>query len=430
MSAAVRPAAAAEADASNDTSIHTPPASAPDNASGLPDASPRMSPQARPHICFVAPEAWGALSGDTSTAVIGGAEVQQSLLARLFVQSGYRVSMICLDYGQPRSVVVDGVTVIRAHHPDAGIPVLRFIHPRLTSLWKAMAEANADIYYQRSAGMLTAVVAEFARRHGKRSIFAGASDSDFQPGFQEIRYGRDRWLFERGLATVDAVVVQNATQEQDCLTHYHRQPVLIPSYYEVPKISISGPQLERRHDDYILWVAAMRPGKRAELVFELARRLPHRRFVMIGGPAGSDGKSIAYYEQLRAQALQLPNVEFLGFLPLTEVEPWFDQARLVLNTSASEGMPNVFLQAWARSIPTVAFIDVAAHLVDGPVYPVAADVDQAVAEIESLYIDEARWQRASARCHDYFVANHCTAGVLSRYAALFSNLMTEPEPHG
>jgi glycosyltransferase involved in cell wall biosynthesis len=224
--------------------------------------------------------------------------------------------------------------------------------------------------------------------------------------------------------------VQNSTQERDCLAHYHRQPVLIPSYYEVPQSSLGRSLAERPHGDYILWVAAMRPGKRAELVFDLARRLPHRRFVMIGGAAGSDGTSIEYYEQLRAQALQLPNVEFLGFLPLTEVEPWFDQARLVLNTSASEGMPNIFLQAWARGVPTVAFIDVAAHLADGPVYPVVADLDQAVAEIECLHTDEARWQRASARCHGYFVANHCTAGVLSRYAALFSDLMTEPEPHG
>jgi glycosyltransferase involved in cell wall biosynthesis len=174
----------------------------------------------------------------------------------------------------------------------------------------------------------------------------------------------------------------------------------------------------------------MRPGKRVELLFELARRLPHRRFVVIGGPAGSDGKAVAYYEQMRAQASQLPNVKFLGFLPLAEVEPWFDKARLVLNTSASEGMPNIFLQAWARGVPTVAFIDVAAHLSDGPVYPVVADVDQAVVEIESLHTDAARWQRFSERCSAYFTANHCTAGVLARYGALFSDLMTQPERRG
>lgn len=412
MNAAARPAATLSAAPLSD-SDETP----------VSPCHPAPQTRTRPHICFVAPEAWGALSGDASIAVIGGAEVQQSLLARLFAHHGYRVSMICLDYGQPRRVEVDGVTVLRAHHPNAGIPVLRFVHPRLTSMWGAMAELDADIYYQRSAGMLTAVVAQFCKRHGKRSIFAGASDSDFQPGQQQIQFRRDKWLFERGLSMVDAVVVQNLTQERDCLAHYHREGVLIPSYYEVPELPATAATTVRQEGDYILWVAAMRPGKRPELLFELARRLPHRRFVMIGGPAGSDGSGIAYFDLVRAQARQLPNVEFLGFLPLAQVEPWFDHARLVLNTSASEGMPNIFLQAWARGVPTVAFIDVAAHLADGPVYPVAADVDAAVREIEALHTDTDHWQHASNRCRSYFATHHGTDGVLARYGELFDRLM-------
>src|SRR3954469_7235686 len=129
----------------------------------------------RPHICFVAPNAWPVFSRDRSIKVVGGAEVQQSILARLFHRNGYRVSMICLDFGQPQGAVVDGIPVYKTFPPDAGIPVLRFLHPRLTSIWNALGEADADVYYQRSAGMLTAVMAQFCRRHGKRSIYAGAS---------------------------------------------------------------------------------------------------------------------------------------------------------------------------------------------------------------------------------------------------------------
>lgn len=363
----------------------------------------------RPHICFVAPEVWPVLSRNTDIEVVGGAEVQQSILARLLARAGYRVSMICFDYGQPKRVTLDGISVLRCHARDAGLPVWRFIHPRLTGIWHAMSEVNADIYYQRSAGMLTAVVAAFCHRHGKRSIYAGASDSEFVPGRQLIRYRRDRWLFERGLAAVDTIIVQNETQRRDCLARYQRAATIIPSCYELPANSRPGA------GEYVLWVATLRPGKRPELFLELARRLPHRRFVLAGGAAGNDPGGKTYFDAMRSAANDLPNVEFTGFLPLAQIEPRFDRARVVVNTSTVEGMPNVFLQAWARGIPTVALIDVGAQWQGKPLYCVATDLDMAAAEIERLFDDDLYRARAAARCRDYFAATHASDAVLARY---------------
>ena len=48
----------------------------------------------RPHICFVAPLAWPVLAHAADIDVIGGAEVQQAILARSLARAGYRVSMI------------------------------------------------------------------------------------------------------------------------------------------------------------------------------------------------------------------------------------------------------------------------------------------------------------------------------------------------
>lgn len=387
----------------------------------LADMDPARLPGAtrRPHICFVAPEVWPVLSRNADIQVVGGAEVQQSMLARLLARAGYRVSMICFDYGQPARVTLDGITVVRCHPRDAGIPVLRFIHPRLTGMWRAMREVDADIYYQRSAAMLTAVMAAFCRRHGKRSIYAGASDSEFRPGCQMIRYRRDRWLFERGLAAVDAVVVQNESQQRDCLASYGRTATVIPSCYELPADAAPGA------GEYVLWVATLRPGKRPELFLELARRLPHRRFVMVGGAAGNDPGGAAYFAAIRRAAGALPNVEFAGFLPLSQVEPRFDRARVVVNTSTFEGMPNVFLQAWARGVPTVAFIDIGARLHGQPLYPVVADAAAAAAAIERLFVDDLHRVRAASRCREYFAATHGSGEVLARYRQVIDGLAAE-----
>lgn len=387
------------------------------NLFSLPPPAARPLPlvERRPHVCFVAPTTWPVLSGHAELGIIGGAEVQQSILARLLVRAGYPVSMICLDYGQPQRVTVDGVRVHKIHRPEAGWPVLRFIHPRLTTMWQAMAEVDADIYYQRAAGMLTAVVAAFCRRRHKKSIYAGASDHDFLPGRQDIRYRRDRWLFERGLLRIDRLVVQNPTQQAYCRDHYGLASTLIASCYELPADARPG------GGDIILWVGSMHRNKRPEIFLDLARRLPQRRFVLIGGPGGGQGDA-EFFAGIRQAASALPNVECTGFLPLPEVEPYFDRAAVLVNTSTHEGVPNTFLQAWARGIPTVALVDTGARLGDTPVYRTARDTKDMAAEIERLFSDEIYRRRSTTRCREYFTRMHSPAGVLAQYARLFDEL--------
>jgi glycosyltransferase involved in cell wall biosynthesis len=369
-----------------------------------PERRPEMVLHAKPHVCFVAPHAWPVFSRDPHIQVVGGAEVQQSILARLFAAQGYPVSMVCLDYGQPDRSRIDGVTVHKAFPPHAGVPVLRFLHPRLTSMWRALRAVDAQIYYCRSSSMWLWLVTEFCRRHGKRSVYAGASDKDFSPDLGgQLRYARDRWLFRRGLAAVDRIVVQNEAQRASCRTTYGREAIVIRSCYELPQ---TQPALR----DRVLWVGMLHENKRPELFLQLAERLPHRRFVVIGGPRQG---AQAFFERIRSRASRLPNVELTGFLPLAQVEPWFDRARVLVNTSLYEGMPNTFLQAWARGVPTVATVDVGA-----PVHRVAAGVEELAREVEAAFDNAA----LGARCREYFARNHSPAEVLERYARLFDEL--------
>jgi glycosyltransferase involved in cell wall biosynthesis len=367
-------------------------------------AAVRGRPDGTLSVCFVAPHAWPVFSGDRSIALVGGAEVQQAILARLFASRGYRVSMICLDFGQPAHTTVDGVGVHRLFRMDDGIPVVRFVHPRLTSMWRALKAADADVYYYRSAAMWVGVLAEFCRRHGKRLVYAGASDKDFDPDQGgQIKYARDRWLFRRGVARAHAIVAQNERQRRACLQNYGREAVVIPSCY-VPPV---GNTVQK---DLVLWVGTLHENKRPELFLELARRLPQRKFVMIGGP----GPDAAFYEETRRLAAAISNVEFKGFLPLAEAETWFDRARVFVNTSLYEGMPNTFLQAWARGVPTVATVDVgvAAHRL-------ANDVDALAREVEAAWADPSRGQA----CKAHFERSHSSAHVFERYDDLFRSVL-------
>jgi glycosyltransferase involved in cell wall biosynthesis len=131
---------------------------------------------------------------------------------------------------------------------------------------------------------------------------------------------------------------------------------------------------------------------------------------MIGGP----GANRALYEAIAERAARLPNVQFKGFLPLHETERWFDRARVLVNTSDYEGMPNTFLQAWARGVPTVATVDVGS-----PVHRVASTVDELAENIEAAFGDPGLGER----CRQYFHRTHSSVEVLKRYAQVFSELV-------
>jgi glycosyltransferase involved in cell wall biosynthesis len=381
-----------------------------------PDASAGGGPARMPSICFVAPFAWPVFANLPELKFVGGAEVQQSILSRALAQAGFQVSMVCNDFGQADGVRVDGVTVYKTHALDAGIPVVRFVHPRLSTTWAAMRRADADIYYTRSSSILAGVIAAFCRRHGRRSIYAAASDVDFIPEKQPMRFRRDRWIYAYGLRHVDMIIAQNAFQQEACFENYGRRATVIPSAYAPP------PGAGADENGSVLWVGTVRDYKQPELLLEIARRLPQHRFVMVGGAGGYRAQDVRYFEGVKREAQGLRNVEFSGFVPYAGVEAYFNRARVFVNTSRYEGFPNTFLQAWARGVPTVSFVDTGSRRALEPVYPVVRDVGEAVREISRLMLDDDHWRSASSRCRAHYWAQHSMGSVTARYAKALTAL--------
>ncbi len=367
----------------------------------------------RPHICFVSPFIWPVFSGDRHAKGAGGAEVQQSCLARELVRRGYPVSMISMDFGQPDPCIVDGVTVHRMHAPEAGLPVVRFVHPRLTSLWAAMRRADADIYYQRTSGAGTGFVAAFCRSQRRLSVFAAASDGDFDPAVPMVRFGRDRVLFRWGLRRVCAIVAQSERQREALVRHYGRDATVIPSCYG------NSTRKPSRPGGTILWVGTIKRIKRPELFIDLARRCPDHRFRLVGGGVPDES---SLYDRVFPEAKTVTNLEMTGFVPYPDVEAQFDDGSLLVNTSDMEGFPNTFLQAWSRGMPTLSFFDPAAQWRQHAVGEVVSSLDDMVKRTQSLMSDVERWRLASSVCREYFTAHHSVARAVDAYEAVFDRL--------
>jgi glycosyltransferase involved in cell wall biosynthesis len=363
-------------------------------------------------VCFVAPQAYPVLSGDPSIKIVGGAEVQQSILARELVRRGYRVSMVTHDHGQGPEVVIDGVRVIASHRPGTGWPKLQSAW-MYGSMWQAMRRADADLYYQQNAGFVTGITAAFARANSRLAIYCGAHDQDFLVNSPLIPSRRDRMFYRWGLSHMDFIAAQSPRQVESCRRELGLASEVVRSFY-----GHKG-QPGDRHG-VLMWVARVHPTKGAEQFVDLARMCPELSFRFVGG-----GEP-AYYESIRERAAGLSNLEFTGFIPYRQVEPMFDGIAAVVSTSAFEGLPNTFLQAWSRGVPTVSFFDPDCQLEGRAVGIVVPNLEAMAQAVRRLKSDAPFWDQQSADSRRYFDQTFALNAVADQYEQLFERLADSP----
>ena len=361
-------------------------------------------------ICFVGLENLPVLAPEFEQYRIGGAQLQQTLLAKALVRRGFPVSMVVGDYGQQDGAIWSGVRTYKAYSAHEGIPVVRFVHPRWTKLCAAMRRAAADVYYVSCAGGQVGQVAMWAASNGRRMIFRVASDADCDPDRVLISFWRDRKLYEYGLRRAAAILAQSVRQQELLHGNYGVDSSVASSLVDAPESLLPFPE----RDISLLWVSNIQQLKRPEMFLELAQRLPACTASMVGGPLP---KTQHLYQHVGVCAARVSNLTFHGPLPYRATNQVFDRARLFINTSEIEGFPNTFLQAWVRGIPVVSFFDPDGVIQREGLGHAVASLDEMARAADRLTRDSQAWLEVSARCRAYMARRYGEDQILAPYLA-------------
>jgi glycosyltransferase involved in cell wall biosynthesis len=361
-------------------------------------------------ICFVGMHNLPVLAPEFEAHGMGGAQLQQTLLAKALVRRGLSVSMVTGDYGQGEGAVWDGIRTHKAYSASEGLPVVRFLHPRWTKLWGALRRADADVYYVSCASAEVGQVAMWTARNGRAMIFRVASEADCDPKRVLISYWRDRKLYAYGLRRAAAVLAQSTSQQEMLRTNYGVQSLVTAPFVDT---AVEVLPLERR-DIPLLWVSNIQQLKRPEIFIELARALGDRAASMVGGTyAGAQ----ELYDTTRASAAQVPSLTFHGRLAYRATGQLFDRARVFVNTSDIEGFPNTFLQSWIRGVPVVSFFDPDGIIKREGLGYAVADLGEMTEAARRLTADPLLWQEVSARCRAFMSRRHGEEQIVAPYLA-------------
>ncbi len=365
-------------------------------------------------ICIVAPNLPLYFRRDDA-AQFGGAEVQAAFLAGALSSAGQEVSLIVSDLRPDDKLPFPA---LNAYQTDDGIPGIRFFHPRVPGVWRALGATDADVYYQRNASMLTGVTALFCRRRGSVFVYGAGSNVDFS--FRKANFGnfRDRVLFRMGLKLANGVIVQNQDQKEHYLKNHGRPVRVIANGVDLFEPETTGPR------DLILWIGAIRRVKQPERFLELAARMPRQQFVLLGGNAVGEG---SFSKKIVDEAESIPNLTLPGHVPHHMTLSYLSRAAILVNTSVVEGFPNAFLEAWNVGVPVFSLHDVDGLIENEGLGEVCEDMDHMESAIRSSLDDPDRMTLMRQRTQNLVEERFSAKALARQYVDFFEDLIDRNE---
>jgi glycosyltransferase involved in cell wall biosynthesis len=286
------------------------------------------------------------------SAIQGGAEYQAKLICRHLIASG-RFEVHWLSRRIHPDYQAQGYTIHRISDPAGLRGKARFFD--YWALTRLLREIRPDVVYQRSGSAYTGIAARYARKSGCRLIWHVASDSDLIPFSGSVWQPKallkymDKAILEYGVRRASEIVVQTHVQHQLLQEHYGRQASMLVRNLH----PLANETLDKFATPTVLWIANVKPNKQPEAFMRLGSAcldMPKVRFLMIGHPLPHAGLQSAF----ERAAAAIPNLTYLGRLPLEEVNVLIARSHVLVNTSLIEGFPNTFIQAWMRQVPVLS----------------------------------------------------------------------------
>lgn len=364
-----------------------------------------MTGQTKMRVCFVSPKAYPLFNPQVES-VFGGAEVDLYLLAtELANDERFQVRFIVADYGQERQEERHQVRLFKSlsFNQSAAAGAVK--------VWRAMQRADADIYMHEACSMGTALIGAFCRRHKRAFVYRTAASGETDGAYFRTR-PLQGWFVRRALRRADALIVQNQKDAENAKHTIGRDAIVIPNGWRVRPVAASA-----KTD--ILWVGRSHAVKRPELFVQLAALFPAQSFVMICQEATGD----PHYDRLVEQAKQVDNLTFIRRVPFDQIDRYFEQAKVLVNTSDAEGFPNTFVQACGAQAAILSKnVNPDGFLTEHRCGVCGDGTFESLVSNLRLLLTDQRYAQLGQSGLDYVRQRHNIETIVEEYKRLFYNL--------
>ena len=288
-------------------------------------------------ILIFFPESSEALFNTESRRTFGGASVQMYGIAKeLGAYPNIEVLSIIPEYSTISFKDEKHFNLVKLYKPGVGIfaKFLRFLYFYI--------KHRPDYIIQHGLMKESCIMAVFCKLFGSKMIFMFAHDIEVQ-GLSQTEQKKVAF-FKYLLKNSHKLISQNTYQKQYLLEKYNKESEIIYNGFELKpfKKKISAKNL--------LWVARCDKWKAPELFIRLAELNPGYKFTMVC-PMSSDE---SLFNTIKSNAGKIKNLDFVPFVPFDKIDSYFQKSSIFVNTSDSEGFPQVFIQSTINASPILS----------------------------------------------------------------------------
>ncbi|OHB62910.1 MAG: hypothetical protein A2Y76_11515 [Planctomycetes bacterium RBG_13_60_9] len=286
----------------------------------------------------------------------------------------------------------------------------------------AISQVDPDIIYTRSATAHLAMAARYAMRSKCLLIWHISSMRDVQrftaASLRTIPFDYlDKRMTEYGIRHADYIIGQVKCQDDLLRQNYGRACDLIVGNWHPEPAQPCG----KGRAVKVVWIANIKPLKKPEAFIDLAERLTtinDVECIMIGRPG-----SPRYQQDLESRMRNVRRLIYLGERSIDEVNRILAESHILVNTSAYEGFPNTFIQAWFREVPVVSLhVDPDGILAREGVGFHSGSLERLAHDTKRLIENSDLRTRMGTRARALARQNHSLTRNLSRIAKFFEDV--------
>lgn len=295
-------------------------------------------------ICVITPVHWSYR--------MGGIEYQVKLLIEKMVKNK-NIDILYLSQKIKNGYCPQSYDLLKISRENVFQQYGLFIDA--VNLLRLLKKNRPDVIYQNGGCAYTGIAAFYAKRAKCRMIWHIASDNDLssndERGISKPNKALDRKLLHWGIKHSDIIIAQSESQ-RNIVSKINPKAVIhvIRNFHPLP-CEASSTQKSKK----IIWVANIKKLKQPEMYIKLAEEMLKQHLdvecLMVGAPAHYPA---GYQNQIEETIKGVPNVKYLGMLPVEQVNDLIGKSKLLINTSKWEGFPNTFIQAWMRNTPVIS----------------------------------------------------------------------------